>query len=123
MRAERQLRSGSSDQRGRAEQWGISAWLREDPHRFVPIVGSKDLPTLRHPGVSRQIARLPRAGEGGGSVGRRMRAAATLSSVEAMNIALFLMMLIGPLMTAVITATTAKKTNERYRARRAARRA
>lgn len=66
---------------------------------------------------------IPRAGEGGSSIGRRMYADVNLPSVEVMNIALFLMMMIGPLMTAVITATTAKKTNERYRARRAARRA
>ena len=52
-----------------------------------------------------------------------MWARVALRNVEHMNIALILVMTLGPLLTAVVTATSAKKTNERYRARRAARRA
>ncbi|GGF39567.1 hypothetical protein GCM10010922_13630 [Microbacterium sorbitolivorans] len=37
-----------------------------------------------------------------------------------MNILLILLMTSGPLLTAIITAPLAKKTNERYRERRAA---
>jgi hypothetical protein len=49
-----------------------------------------------------------------------MRGGGAIRSVERMNIALFLVLMAGPIISAVITATTANKTNERYRARRAA---
>lgn len=43
-----------------------------------------------------------------------------LRSLRDMNILLLLLMISGPLITAVVTAPLAKKTNERYRERRAA---
>lgn len=52
---------------------------------------------------------------------RRRRAGYGVRNVGAMNIALILLMITGPLVVTLTTALTAKKTNERFRARRAAR--
>lgn len=49
-----------------------------------------------------------------------MCAVSRLRSFRDMDTAMILLLMIAPALTAVVTATSAKKTNERYRARRAA---
>lgn len=54
---------------------------------------------------------------------RRMRATCCVRSVTAMNIAIFLMMMIPAVISSIIAAVNAPKMNAQYRERRAAKRA